>query len=79
MVTWSSARREAANPRLGRDVVLHEFAHKLDMRDGVSDGTPLIEDAGRCAQRWIEVCTAEYENVRSGRLRAAAVRRHQRR
>ena len=66
MVTWSSARREAANPRLGRDVVLHEFAHKLDMRDGVSDGTPLIEDAALRA-RWIEVCTAEYENVRSGR------------
>ena len=31
MVAWSSARREAAMPRSGRDVVLHEFAHKLDM------------------------------------------------
>ncbi len=65
MVTWSSARREAANPRLGRDVVLHEFAHKLDMRDGVSDGTPLIEDEA-LRERWIEVCTTEYENVRAG-------------
>jgi Mlc titration factor MtfA (ptsG expression regulator) len=66
MVTWSSARREAANPRLGRDVVLHEFVHKLDMRDGVSDGTPLIEDEA-LRERWIEVCTTEYENVRAGR------------
>jgi Mlc titration factor MtfA (ptsG expression regulator) len=66
MVTWSSARREAATPRLGRDVVLHEFAHKLDSRDGVIDGTPLIDDAAE-RQRWIDVCTAEYEAVRAGR------------
>ncbi len=66
MLTWSSFRREAATMRFGRDVVLHEFAHKLDSRDGVVDGTPLIEDA-TARQRWIEVCTAEYEAVRSGR------------
>jgi Mlc titration factor MtfA (ptsG expression regulator) len=73
MVTWSSARREAAMPRLGRDVVVHEFAHKLDVRDGVIDGTPLIVDA-EARQRWIDVCTAEYEAVRTGRsvLRAYA-------
>ena len=40
MLVWPSARREAADPRLGRDVVLHEFAHKLDMLDGTIDGTP---------------------------------------
>lgn len=66
MVTWSSARREAATPRMGRDVVLHEFAHKLDSRDGVIDGTPLIDDVDR-RQRWIDVCTREYEAVRTGR------------
>ncbi len=65
MISWSSARREAANPRLGRDVVLHEFAHKLDMFDGTVDGTPPIaDDVAR--QRWIDVCTAEYEAVRRG-------------
>jgi MtfA peptidase len=65
MIAWNAARREAGNPRLGRDVVLHEFAHKLDMRDGTIDGTPPIadEDARR---RWIEVCTAEYETLRRG-------------
>ena len=65
MVTWGSARREAANPRLGRDVVLHEFAHKLDMRDGTTDGTPWIDDPA-ARQRWIDVCTAEYRAVRLG-------------
>jgi MtfA peptidase len=65
MVSWRAARREAANPRFGRDVVLHEFAHKIDMHDGVLDGTPLLpDDAER--QRWVDVCTNHYEAVRDG-------------
>jgi Mlc titration factor MtfA (ptsG expression regulator) len=65
MVSWRAARREAANPRFGRDVVLHEFAHKIDMHDGVLDGTPLLpDDAER--QRWVDVCTAHYDAVREG-------------
>jgi MtfA peptidase len=65
MVNWNAARREARNPGLGRDVVLHEFAHKLDMLDGTIDGTPPILD-GAARQRWIDVCTSEYEAVRRG-------------
>lgn len=65
MVNWGAFRREAANPRLGRDVVLHELAHKIDMLDGTVDGTPPIDDDDQRA-RWIEVCTAEYELVRAG-------------
>jgi Mlc titration factor MtfA (ptsG expression regulator) len=65
MLVWSSARREAGNLRLGRDVVLHEFSHKLDMLDGTIDGTPPIDDEVARA-RWIEVCTAEYQAVRAG-------------
>src|SRR5215211_5872411 len=65
MVVWSSARREAANPAWGRDVVLHEFSHKLDMLDGTMDGTPLIDDDDLRA-RWVDVLTAEYRAVRTG-------------
>ena len=77
MVSWRAARREAANPRFGRDVVLHEFAHKIDMHDGVVDGTPLlVDDAQR--QNWIEVCTAHYDAIRDGDSTALSrVRRHQ--
>jgi Mlc titration factor MtfA (ptsG expression regulator) len=65
MVSWRAARREAANPRFGRDVVLHEFAHKIDMHDGVLDGTPLLpDDTDR--QRWVEVCTIHYDAIRAG-------------
>jgi hypothetical protein len=65
MIAWNAARRETANPQLGRDVVLHEFAHKLDMRDGTIDGTPPIAD-DTLRQRWVEVCTAQYDALRRG-------------
>jgi MtfA peptidase len=65
MVVWSSARREAANPSWGRDVVLHEFSHKLDMLDGTMDGTPPIADE-ELRRRWVDVFTAEYRGVRDG-------------
>jgi Mlc titration factor MtfA (ptsG expression regulator) len=65
MINWTSARREASNPRLGRDVTIHEFSHKLDMLDGIVDGTPPMDDAELRA-RWVEVCTAEYDALRAG-------------
>ena len=65
MVSWRAARREAGQMRTGRDVVLHEFAHKVDMLDGVLDGTPhLASDDG--VERWVEVCTRHYNEIRRG-------------
>jgi len=65
MVAWDAVRREARQPRWGRDVVLHEFAHKLDMVDGTLDGTPYLDDAERLAT-WVRVCTNHFERVREG-------------
>jgi len=63
MVSWRAARREASQLRLGRDVVIHEFAHKVDMRDGTLDGTPIL-DTDEARERWVTVCTEHYEAVR---------------
>lgn len=65
MVSWRAARREATQLRLGRDVVIHEFAHKIDMRDGTLDGTPIL-DTDEERERWVTVCTEHYEAVRFG-------------
>ncbi len=65
MVSWRAARREATQLRLGRDVVIHEFAHKIDMRDGTLDGTPIL-DTDEVRERWVTVCTEHYEAVRFG-------------
>ena len=65
VIAWDEAASNARHPERGHNVVYHEFAHKLDMDDGMIDGTPVLEPAAR--QRWIEVCTAVYEQVRGGR------------
>ena len=45
--------------------MLHESAHKMDMLDGVVDGTPLLPDQ-QALDRWIAVCAAELELMRRG-------------
>ena len=45
--------------------MFHEFAHKLDMRDDIVDGTPRLEHRGDL-QRWVEVCTEAYDALRAG-------------
>jgi Mlc titration factor MtfA (ptsG expression regulator) len=65
IIAWDSARAGARHPERGHNVVYHEFAHKIDMLDGLVDGTPPLErDDERT--RWIEVCTAEYQALRNG-------------
>ncbi len=64
VLSWAAARRGARFPAGGQNVVYHEFAHQLDMLDGVTDGTPpLGDDVAR--ERWVEVCTAAYDSVRA--------------
>ncbi len=65
VIAWDAAQADARHPRRGRNVVFHEFAHKLDMLDDLIDGTPPLPDPA-ARDRWIEVCTAEYELLRAG-------------
>ena len=46
----------------GRDVVTHEFAHKLDMRDGAADGAPYLRDAAQ-VETWARTMSAEYQDL----------------
>jgi Mlc titration factor MtfA (ptsG expression regulator) len=52
--------------REGYNVVIHECAHKLDMRNGPSNGFPLLHKA-MSAVRWSEAFTQAFEDMR-GRL-----------
>ena len=65
IIAFDTAVHEARHPRIGQNVVYHEFAHQLDMRDGIIDGTPPLPD-DHAIQRWIEVCTPRYEAVLEG-------------
>lgn len=44
----------------GINVVIHEFAHKLDMRNGGADGLPPLH-AGMSVQRWAHIWSTAYE------------------
>jgi Mlc titration factor MtfA (ptsG expression regulator) len=65
VLAWDAVLEDARHPGTGRNVVIHEFAHKLDMLDGLIDGTPPVRGREAYA-RWVAVCTAEYQQLRAG-------------
>jgi Mlc titration factor MtfA (ptsG expression regulator) len=67
VIAWDEALAGAHRSERGENVVLHEFAHKLDMRDGTIDGTPLLPQDVRAD--WFRVCTEVYEDLVAGRPR----------
>lgn len=62
VLSWDSVLEGTRFPHAGHNVVLHEFAHVLDMQDHVFNGTPLLENA-RQYRNWREVMTAEYNQL----------------
>lgn len=70
VLAWSDVLAGIRHPTDGRNVVFHEFAHKLDMVDGDADGTPRIQGTDAAYVRWYEVMNAEFH-----RLRHSAARR----
>ena len=67
VLAWDQALAGAHRVQPGYNVVLHEFAHKLDMLDGVVDGTPVLPRALR--EEWVRVCTDVYDDLVDGRPR----------
>jgi hypothetical protein len=60
VLSWEALDDAGSVADGGANVVIHEFAHKLDMMDGEADGVPpLPSKAAR--ERWIEVFDAEYD------------------
>jgi Mlc titration factor MtfA (ptsG expression regulator) len=67
VLAWDQALAGAHREEPGHNVVLHEFAHKLDMLDGSIDGTPLVPRELRAD--WVRVCTDVYDDLVAGRPR----------
>ena len=60
MLAWRDVADAGESAGEGYNVVVHEFVHVLDMRDGNADGVPPLPDrAARTA--WLAVLTAEYD------------------
>lgn len=67
VIAWDQALAGAHRTERGHNVVLHEFAHKLDMLDGSIDGTPLLPPDVR--DDWVRTCSEVYDDLVSGRSR----------
>jgi MtfA peptidase len=65
IIAWDEALANARHPERGHNVVYHEFAHKLDMLDGLVDGTPPLHSP-EAMQQWVDVCTREYTLLQQG-------------
>jgi Mlc titration factor MtfA (ptsG expression regulator) len=63
MVNWHDVARAGDSAAAGYNVVIHEFVHKIDLRDGVLDGCPPLPS--RAARReWLQSMQSEYQRFR---------------
>ena len=65
VLAWDSVLAGAANAGDGRNVVLHEMAHKVDFLDGTADGTPPLETVAD-RREWARVWSEAFLAHRSG-------------
>jgi Mlc titration factor MtfA (ptsG expression regulator) len=59
MLSWRDVSESGESSAWGYNVVVHEFAHVLDMGDGLADGIPPLATAAD-RERWRQVLTREY-------------------
>lgn len=62
VLAWDQVRHDGRHPGQGRNLVFHEFAHQLDMLDGLVDGTPPLRSREEY-RRWAEIMTEEYKRL----------------
>lgn len=63
MVNWEDVARAGGTAESGYNVVIHEFIHKIDMRDGAADGCPPLPSK-QARLRWLEVLQGQYDHFR---------------
>ncbi len=77
MLSWQDVLASSITSGDGYNVVIHEFAHKIDMRDGIVDGCPPLPSgfsgtrssaAARAA--WFAVLQPAYDAFREHTVRA---------
>jgi len=59
MLSWQDVADAGTSAAQGYNVVVHEFAHKIDMVDGTVDGTPPLPNREARAT-WARVCSEAF-------------------
>lgn len=62
VLSWADVMRGSLNNSDGHNVVLHEFAHKLDEENEIMNGLPVLRDSSHYAE-WAEVLTKEFDSL----------------
>jgi len=60
MLSWRDVAEAGESAEYGYNVVIHEFAHVLDMRDGLADGVPPLPDRA-AREQWLRVLETEFD------------------
>lgn len=59
VLAWDSVLEGSRNWKDGRNLVIHEVAHKIDFLDGDADGTPPLDTAEQ-RRAWARACSEAY-------------------
>ncbi|MCH8964235.1 MAG: zinc-dependent peptidase [Planctomycetes bacterium] len=62
VLAWDSIKHGAWDWKDGHNIVMHEFAHRLDQQDGTADGAPILEQRSRYVT-WARTLSREYEQL----------------
>lgn len=62
VLSWADVRRGLEYPDDGNNVVLHEFAHKLDEQNGIVNGMPNLREPEHY-ESWTRVLTQEFADL----------------
>jgi hypothetical protein len=59
MLSWQDVADANTSAEWGYNVVIHEFVHVLDLRDGEADGVPALPDR-QSREIWLKTLTEQY-------------------
>lgn len=62
MLSWSDIYDAESVSGTAYNVVIHEFAHVLDLRDGEANGVPMLPDS-QAQRHWLAVLEPEFERL----------------
>ncbi len=69
MLSWADVAQSGETAERGYNVVIHEFAHKIDMADGVADGCPRLwpgfmghRSEAEARRAWLAIWQASYDS-----------------
>jgi len=62
VLSWDDVQEMADHDHGARNIVLHEFAHQLDVENGPSDGVPFLADSG-LREDWVRILGRAYDRL----------------